>query len=51
MTFLLWLLCTFIAMANLGKMHVLGSDATILIYGVIVFLLGSIRKSGKGKRS
>lgn len=42
---LLWLICTLLAMGNIGKFNLIGSDLTILIYGVISFLLGYKKKS------
>lgn len=44
MAILFWFIFTLLATANLGKYHILGSDSTIVIYGVVVFLLGHFRR-------
>ncbi|AGF88467.1 hypothetical protein [Salmonella phage FrontPhageNews] len=43
MILILWFVFTFLAMADIGKYHVLPSDLTVLLYGIVSFVLGSLR--------
>lgn len=43
MTLIFWIAFAFLAMADIGKFHFFPSELTILLYGMVSFILGYTR--------
>lgn len=43
MTLIIWLVFTFLTMADIGKYHLIPSDLAVLLYGMVSFILGYTR--------
>lgn len=43
MIILIWIIFTYLTMADIGKYHFLPSDLTILLYGMVSLIMGYVR--------
>ncbi|UPU15630.1 hypothetical protein STP55_orf00039 [Salmonella phage STP55] len=43
MIFIVWVVFAFLAMADIGKYHLIPSGLTVLLYGMVSYILGYVR--------